>query len=61
MAQRESEGRTVLHSFCFECALSPRAPRASVLLCGPAGFPSHLFYVLIRAVLLFYVLVEWLL
>ena len=29
-----SEGRTVLRTFCSECALSPRAPRASVELVG---------------------------
>ena len=43
MAEKECEGRTVLQTDCSECALSPRAPRASVLLCGPSGFPSHLF------------------
>ena len=38
----ESEGRTVLRTFCSECALSPRAPRASVELVGGGGFPVHL-------------------
>ena len=43
MALRRCEGRTVLHSFCSECALSPRACGASVVLWGPPGFPFYLF------------------
>ena len=43
MALEESEGCTVVHSFCSECALSPRAQAPSVRLVGRGGFPVRLF------------------
>ena len=38
-----SDGRTVVQSWCSECALSPRAGAAPVELSGPGGFPGLLF------------------
>ena len=38
-----SDGRTMLQSWCSECALSPRGGAAPVQLSGPGGFPAFLF------------------
>ena len=44
MALGDGQGCTVVHSFCSECALSPRAEAPFVRLFGRGGFPVRLFW-----------------